>query len=177
MPHTHAPVVTPADASVRRWFTPQQADRALVLVRRVLADIVTLYRRLLDLQEAVEATEGAAGGSAAAAREELIDTAERLHGCLAELDEIGVELKDWDRGVVDFPCRAGGREVRLCWRRGEPSVAHWHDVHPDSGTYGRNCADDRHPLRTLPSHQPADVPTRRRPAQSGACQAGGSASL
>ena len=52
-----------------------------------------------------------------------------------ELAELGVELKDYFTGLIDFRCRMDGREVYLCWRLGEPAVAHWHEL--DAGFSGR----------------------------------------
>jgi hypothetical protein len=45
---------------------------------------------------------------------------------LAEIDAIGVRVQDFDAGLLDFPCVVDGRMVLLCWRLGEPAIAHWH---------------------------------------------------
>ncbi len=123
----------------RRYFSVAQAQCALVLVGRIVADVLSLYARLLDLQEAVEAAESA---GAEAGRDELVETAEKLHSCLQEMDDVGVELKDWEAGAVDFPCVAGGREVRLCWQYGDERISYWHETHA--------CPDGRQPIETLP---------------------------
>jgi hypothetical protein len=47
---------------------------------------------------------------------------------LAELLELGVVVKDAERGLVDFPSLRDGEVVELCWLDGEPAVAHWHHV-------------------------------------------------
>lgn len=60
-----------------------------------------------------------------------------------ELTELNVDLKDTERGSVDFACDRGGRTVLLCWELGEPSVAHWHGVEENFF--------DRRPMSTLPS--------------------------
>lgn len=134
----------------RRFFSLQEADRALVLVRRVVADIVSRYGRLVDLQETIEAAQrGGAYDQVQAAQAELITVAEKIQACAEELDDVGVELRDWSVGVVDFPCRTGGREVCLCWRYGEDRVSHWHEA--DAGT------DARKPIATLPADEPAPV--------------------
>jgi hypothetical protein len=133
----------------RRYFSAAQAQRALVLVRRIAADIVGLYSHLLDLQEAFDATEsaGRAGRERERARLEIVGTAQKLHSCLLELDDVGVELKDWEAGVVDFPCIAGGQEVRLCWQCGDERISHWHEIHA--------CPAGRKLIETLPV---ADLP-------------------
>jgi hypothetical protein len=60
---------------------------------------------------------------------------ERMREYEGELKSLGVELKDYYTGLIDFPCRMDGREVYLCWRLGEAEVAHWHEI--DAGFAGR----------------------------------------
>ncbi len=131
-------------------FTPEQANKALVLVRRIVADIVTGYRRLIDLQEIIEAAQhNATRDRCDAARKELIRMVERLQSCLEELDDVGVELRDWALGVVSFPSRFDGRDICLNWQHGEPTVAYWHEVDENFG--------NRQPLSTLMMEQVAVV--------------------
>lgn len=54
---------------------------------------------------------------------------------IAELEDLGVKVKDLDFGLVDFPAERYGEEVLLCWRYGEPDVAYWHK--PNEGYNGR----------------------------------------
>ena len=125
-------------------FTVAEANRALVLVKRIVADVLREHSRLVDLQEALEAAEEAGSPEQCEeARLALIRTAGRLRSCVEELEEIGVELEDWSAGVVDFPCVAGGRQVCLCWQHGEDRVAHWHEM-------GVGVAA-RQPLESLPA--------------------------
>jgi hypothetical protein len=60
---------------------------------------------------------------------------------VAEIDAIGVQVKDLDAGLLDFPCRLDDEVVLLCWRMGEPSIDHWHTV--DSGFKARQPVDER----------------------------------
>ena len=60
---------------------------------------------------------------------------------VAEIDAIGVQVKDIDAGLLDFPCRLDDQVVLLCWRMGETSIEHWHTV--ESGFQGRQPVDDR----------------------------------
>ncbi len=123
-----------------RHFTVEQADRALVLIRRIVADVIVDYQRLLDLNEVMEAACAAGGNDRIeACRDALLSTVEKLQNCLGELAEIGVELRDWGLGVVDFPAMADGREVFLCWQFGEPRVMHWHEQ--EAGDAGRQSLD------------------------------------
>jgi hypothetical protein len=59
---------------------------------------------------------------------------------LAEIDSIGVQVKDLDIGLLDFPCEVEGRVVLLCWRMGETSITHWHST--DEGFAGRKPIDE-----------------------------------
>ena len=134
-----------ADAS--KMFTVSQAAKALVLVRRIVQDIVDEYAHLLELQEMTEGLQRHGSiESLEGMQERMAASVARLHACTTELDEIGVELRDYGRGIVDFPCFAGGREVRLCWRLGEPAVACWHEV-------GEGLAH-RKPITALEAYQP-----------------------
>lgn len=120
----------------RRYFTVDEANRALVLVRRVVQDMVDRHRELMGVRNAIEAAQGQPSSNESL---ELVNKAVRLNQRLIELlDELtslGCEYKDWSSGLVDFPSRMNGREVYLCWRLGELSVSHWHEM--DAGFAGR----------------------------------------
>lgn len=60
---------------------------------------------------------------------------------LAEIDSIGVQVKDLDSGLLDFPCRLGDEIVLLCWKMGETEIRHWHTM--ESGFSGRQVVDER----------------------------------
>lgn len=66
---------------------------------------------------------------------------ERVQESIAEIDSIGVQVKDLDSGLLDFPFRLDEDIVLLCWRLGESSIEHWHTV--ESGFQGRQPVDDR----------------------------------
>jgi len=82
----------------------------------------------------------------AARRSELEQHVRRARETVGEIDEIGVQLKDLDTGLLDFPCRVDDELVLLCWKRGELSIDHWHTV--ESGFQGRQPIDDRFRRRT-----------------------------
>jgi hypothetical protein len=56
---------------------------------------------------------------------------------VARIDKLGLTLRDIESGLVDFPALAAGRQVWLCWRRGEPAVDWWHEL--DSGFGARRA--------------------------------------
>jgi len=66
---------------------------------------------------------------------------QRVKDALAEIDATGVQVKDLDIGLLDFPCEVEGRTVLLCWKLGEKSITHWHGV--SEGFAGRKPIDER----------------------------------
>lgn len=66
---------------------------------------------------------------------------QRAKDAVEEIDAIGVQVKDLDIGLLDFPCKVDDDIVLLCWKMGEPKITHWHTV--DSGFQGRRPLDDR----------------------------------
>lgn len=66
---------------------------------------------------------------------------QRAKDALAEIDSIGVQVKDLDIGLLDFPCLVDGRIILLCWKLGEKSITHWHGT--QEGFAGRKPVDER----------------------------------
>lgn len=126
-----------------RTFTPEEANAALAEVRPLAERMVAAKRELDAAQEhrdALSARIAGNGGSIpprdlAGAQDEVGRAAGRLAGCVEAIQELGVLVKDLDRGLVDFPALLEGREVLLCWHLGEDEVAFWHD--PEDGFAGR----------------------------------------
>lgn len=121
-------------------FTVEEADRTLPLVRRIVEDIVRHYaiwrERVQQFElEAANRRSDEANPRAETLQRETQALAAEIDGFLRELDNLGVEFKGFDVGLVDFPGEMGGRQVYLCWRLGEPSVQYWHEV--DAGYAGR----------------------------------------
>ena len=85
-------------------------------------------------------------------RAEMEAHLQRVRESLAEIDSIGVQVKDIDGGLLDFPCRLDDQVVLLCWRMGEASIEHWHTV--ESGFQGRQPLDDRFRRRTNSGGRP-----------------------
>lgn len=134
----------------QKFFTTHEANRSLAFVRRVVDDILVQYRRMLDLQEEIESAQKASHNELReAARGEMVRSVERIQRYVEELDMVGVELRDWTTGVVDFPCLAGGRKVSLCWRFGDNAVGFWYE---DGGELS-----SRQSIESLPSNLPAIV--------------------
>jgi hypothetical protein len=67
---------------------------------------------------------------------------------VTEIDSIGVEVKDLNSGLLDFPCRLDDEVVLLCWKQGEERITHWHTM--EAGFRGRQPIDERF-RRTKPN--------------------------
>jgi hypothetical protein len=90
--------------------------------------------------------------SVARDRSELDEQLKQVKETLAEIDAIGVQVKDLDTGLLDFPFRLDNEVVLLCWRMGESSIEHWHTV--ESGFQGRQPVDERFKRRPGPASRP-----------------------
>ena len=85
-------------------------------------------------------------------RAELEDHLKRVRDSIAEIDSIGVQVKDLESGLLDFPCRLDDQVVLLCWRLGEPSIEHWHTL--EAGFQGRQPLDERFRRGSGPGARP-----------------------
>jgi hypothetical protein len=122
-----------------RHFTVDEANALLERLEAVLGELRDARDRLTDA-ELHEALAGAApqnggGEPGREVGEAFLDVRRMLMG----LEEAGIVIRDIDRGLVDFPAMRDGREVYLCWRRGEESVGYWHEL--ESGFRGREPID------------------------------------
>ena len=85
-------------------------------------------------------------------RAEMEAHLKRVRESIAEIDTIGVQLKDLESGLLDFPCRVDDQVVLLCWRIGEPAIEHWHTV--EAGFQGRQLVDERFRRRAASGGRP-----------------------
>jgi hypothetical protein len=90
--------------------------------------------------------------SIAKQREEMEDHLKQARDSIAEIDAIGVQVKDVDTGLLDFPCRVDDQIVLLCWRMGETSIEHWHTI--EDGFKGRRPVDERFRRRSNSGNRP-----------------------
>ena len=74
-------------------------------------------------------------------RAERVKAEQRVHDALAEINSIGVQVKDISTGLLDFPCEVEDGVVLLCWKQGESSITHWHGV--EEGFAGRKPINER----------------------------------
>jgi hypothetical protein len=121
-----------------KLFTIQEANALLPSVKEILGRIQRAHRGLSkyrdDARKAAEAAEQGGGGIDDGVTYATVLT--EMTSEMSELDALGVQLKDFERGLIDFPSLREGRVVLLCWQMGEgDELEWWHDV--DAGFAGR----------------------------------------
>lgn len=121
-------------------FTVDHANRTLPLVRRIVEDIVREHQAwqdaIVELDLLVSGVRADHPDPRAAALERQIQAIARdIDQFQSELEALGIQLKDRQIGLIDFPSEMDGRRVLLCWRLGESTVQYWHDE--ESGYAGR----------------------------------------
>lgn len=121
-----------------KLFTIQEANALLPSVRTIVRKIQHAHREVTRYRDeakiASESAEKGGGGVSAGLvyAKALTDLTDEI----ARLEVLGVQLKDFERGLVDFPSLRDGRVVLLCWQMGEgDELEWWHDV--DAGFAGR----------------------------------------
>lgn len=120
-----------------KTFTLEEANALLPSVRARLERIQRLYARLGEFRESAKAAAiasefggGMQGGPA------YVKALYEVGKLTTELHDLGVQLKDYSRGLIDFPCMREDRVVLLCWQLGEgDEIEWWHEV--EAGFAGR----------------------------------------
>jgi len=126
-----------------RHFTPEEANDALAEVRPLVEQMVEQRRahvEALERQEELESRIRGNGGGIppaelAEAAAEVDRHARELARTVDDIVKLGVEVKDLDEGLVDFPALRGDETVLLCWQLGEDEVGYWHSQ--EDGFAGR----------------------------------------
>ena len=121
-----------------KLFTVEDANSLLPTVRGIVRKVQRAYARVSASQEqARAAAEGASrGGGGMEGGAAYVESLSELAEASGELEELGVQLKDYVRGLIDFPTLREGRVVLLCWQMGEGDrLEWWHEV--EAGFAGR----------------------------------------
>ena len=134
----------------QRTFTLEEAQSLVPvlrsLIKRAMDDkgvIETVEKELLDLKHriflaGVLFVDVQAGARCRAERDKAFQD---IKDTLAEIDAIGVQVKDLDIGLLDFPCAVDDEIVLLCWKYGEEKIEFWHGM--EEGFKGRKPIDER----------------------------------
>ena len=119
-----------------KYFTIEQANDALVLLKPIVAEILEIRQTILERQPEIwPSLQKAAGNGGGKVASQVALEFARLDELVRQIQASGAVLKDINMGLLDFPSLREGREIYLCWRYGEDSVQYWHDV--DAGFAGR----------------------------------------
>ncbi len=144
-----------------KTFTLEEAQSLLPLVESLLKRAIESKRaaeetesRITELGRRIHLSGGMRVNVAEAGKQhaELQAHIARVRESLAEIDTIGVQVKDVETGLLDFPCRVDDEVVLLCWRMGETTIEHWHTV--EEGFKGRRPLDERFRRRSNSTNRP-----------------------
>jgi hypothetical protein len=133
-----------------KTFTIDEAQSLLPVLESLLKRAIEARRAaeevessLSDLARRIYLSGGMKvdAGAVVKQRAEMENHLKMARETVAEIDTIGVQVKDLETGLLDFPCRLDDQVVLLCWRMGETSIDHWHTV--ESGFQGRQPVDER----------------------------------
>jgi hypothetical protein len=119
-----------------RYFTLQEANQALTVIRPLMDEIQDIRQEILARQPDVwPVVERAAGNGGSPAASKMVREFERLDALVHQVQDTGVLFKDINLGLLDFSALKDGREVYLCWKYGEQDIAFWHEI--EAGYAGR----------------------------------------
>jgi hypothetical protein len=118
------------------YFSPQEANAALELIRPLMQEIQSIRAGILanrpDVWPAIERSAGN-GGNPALSR--TVRDFERLDDLVHRILSTGAQIKDINTGLLDFLAWRVDHEVYLCWKHGEPEIQFWHEI--SAGFAGR----------------------------------------
>lgn len=120
-----------------KLFTIDEANELLPSVIPKLESIQKLYARIDALRDNARAAAGASDfGGGMAGGTAYVNTLYKVGKLTTDLHELGIELKDYTRGLIDFPSLRSDRVVYLCWQIGDgDEIGWWHET--DAGFAGR----------------------------------------
>ena len=127
-----------------RTFTLDEAQSQLPVLESLLRTSIASKKLMEEVDAEMQAVQQRVlmnGGtqldivSLARRKAERAKAEQRLRDAFAEIDSIGVQIKDLDIGLLDFPCEVEGETVLLCWKLGEIAITHWHGT--EEGFAGR----------------------------------------
>jgi hypothetical protein len=123
--------------SDQHHFTPQEASKLLPDIKLKMRELKERKRLVSEMHEELERYRLLEiRTSVMAEKAALLDAmVEGMTKKIAEMEDLGVQVKDLDSGIVDFPAERYREKVLLCWRYGESEVCYWHK--PNEGFNGR----------------------------------------
>jgi hypothetical protein len=119
----------------QKHYTLDQARALLPRIRQWLKQMIDLRGKLRKHEQKVEALMEKGGDVGGPIVNRWVEVMGHLKEVLMEFQLREIQIKDLDRGLIDFPAVIDGREVFLCWEQDEEDIEFWHDL--DAGYAGR----------------------------------------
>ncbi len=119
----------------RQHYTRDQARALLPQIRQWLKQLSALRQKLSDCDQRVSRLIAGGNDVGGETVNRWVRVAADVKATLAEFQRREIQIKDLDRGLIDFPALLDGKEVFLCWEQEEEDIEFWHDLH--SGYAGR----------------------------------------
>ena len=127
-------------SSTEKIFTLDEATTLIPRLRAILEEVREEWSRIKSLNPQIQkARDQVQSDGYSPYGVEYIETVTHLMLLLQQVKEMGVLLKDVDKGLCDFPYMRNGRVVYLCWHLGEQTIEYWHDI--EAGFTGREPLD------------------------------------
>ena len=125
-----------------QFYDIDAANAALLEVEPILATLADQRLELIRLRDRLVAMPSAAGSGAneldpeesRRIRLRIKGVVDQMAAAVARIDALGIALRDIERGLIDFPALAGGRQIWLCWQLGEGKVDQWHELETGFGS-------------------------------------------
>lgn len=131
-----------SEETYERIFTVDEANSLIPKLRSLLEEVGDVWGRVKALNPEIQkARDSAPFDGYSPYGVEYVELVGQLMFLIHQIREMGVVLKDVDKGLCDFPCMRRGRIVFLCWHLGEDAIRYWHDV--EAGFAGREPLDER----------------------------------
>ena len=118
-----------------KHYTREEARQLLPLIEQWLDELALLRDQIRASDEQIAAKMGLGDDLGGNLVNQQAKAMADLKQVLARFQNRQIQIKDPDRGLIDFPAYVGGKEVFLCWERGEEDIEFWHDL--TSGYAGR----------------------------------------
>ena len=124
-----------------KLFTLREANALLSEIRPKLEKVRRFYAKTQTLRDSAKAAaRSATFGGGMESGSIYVQSLYEIGRLTTELTESGVQLKDYSRGLIDFPCERGGETILLCWQFGDgDEIEWWHEV--ETGFAGRKAID------------------------------------
>jgi hypothetical protein len=119
-----------------KLFTLEEANGLIPFVRPKLEKIKAQYERIALLRESAKSAACETGGGGMKSGTIYVKSLYEIGKLTTEFHDLGVQLKDYTRGLIDFPCLRDGQVILLCWQLGEAEeIEWWHEI--EAGFAGR----------------------------------------